>query len=778
MATAKQLLDGLNISNDSKVLIIDNDLRTIYIPESITTLGVEFDGNVHRLEFQMPRMYGVTDLSTFNIRINYMNANEEGDIYVITDKKVRESSITFTWLVGPHALAYKGDVKFIVCLKESNSDGDILREFNTTVATLPVLEGLEVDASPLESELSDVIEQLLSLTVAKVAEVEAEGSAQIAKVQAKSVAEQNNIVEKGKEVLATIPEDYQTTTKLANEGVRTKADAIICSTEGDTIVVRDASDDYIRGLRIFGKTRQITTTGKNLLDDSKFVETNSQGVRVTRNNDGSFSASGIANTGYVSLVRLGQIELTAGVRYIITGSVPHMRLTLRDETSGTVYIDDNGEGASYVPSEDMTAYLNIRVENGETIDATFYPMIRLATVDDSSYEPYTGGIPAPNPDYPQELMSIGDGGYMNVAITGKNILNPNALDVSSNTSLTVSNDGYTIIAKGGTTSGWSSSIYVLPTELTLNLRGKRIYISCDSFVSEREGTGTRAGFNVTLENGDTIYPVSAGPSNLSVSTVVPKDATKMLFGIYSNNSGTVLDVDNTVTVKGLRVSVLEYTDWVQYYPVQMPSFNHSIPGVPVSSGGNYTDKNGQQWVCDEIDFERGLYVQRIGTYSVTGNESWIISRQQPAVNGYTRFDGAALQNIPPASNDTMCTHAPWTGNTNPKYGPAAWVNDSGNNTLQIRIMTTHTSVEEFVEFAVAEHANGTPIRYCYPLKTPVETTLTADEITAFKVLKTNYPSTTIMNDSGAWMNVRYNADTETWIKNLIDEKISAAISNL
>ena len=34
-------------------------------------------------------------------------------------------------------------------------------------------------------------------------------------------------------------------------------------------------------------------------------------------------------------------------------------------------------------------------------------------------------------------------------------------------------------------------------------------------------------------------------------------------------------------------------------------------GIPVTSGGNYTDPGGQRWVCDEVDLERGVKVQRV-----------------------------------------------------------------------------------------------------------------------------------------------------------------------
>lgn len=38
---------------------------------------------------------------------------------------------------------------------------------------------------------------------------------------------------------------------------------------------------------------------------------------------------------------------------------------------------------------------------------------------------------------------------------------------------------------------------------------------------------------------------------------------------------------------------------------------NGLPGIPVTSGGNYTDPGGQRWVCDEVDLERGVKVQRV-----------------------------------------------------------------------------------------------------------------------------------------------------------------------
>ena len=161
MATAEEVLQTMaeTYAETDKVLTIDNDLRTITIPPGITNIGVESDDGVHRLHFRMPKQYGEFDLSEFDIRINYLNANNEGDKYAVLDKSAEEDYIDFSWLVGRHALAYRGNVTFIVCLRKSDGD-TVEKEFNTTVATLPVLEGLET-TEQVTQEYPDALEEIL-----------------------------------------------------------------------------------------------------------------------------------------------------------------------------------------------------------------------------------------------------------------------------------------------------------------------------------------------------------------------------------------------------------------------------------------------------------------------------------------------------------------------------------------------------------------------------------------------------------------------------------------
>lgn len=162
MATADELLLTTTEQVD-KTLTINFDTRTITIPGTIKVLGVESDDDVHRLEFRVARYYCEFDLSEFDIRINYMNAKGSGDMYIVDDLAIADDNetMTFTWLVDRFAFREKGDVKFIVCMKKYDDKGEVVKEFNTTIAKLPVLEGLETETAVISSNTS-LFDQLLN----------------------------------------------------------------------------------------------------------------------------------------------------------------------------------------------------------------------------------------------------------------------------------------------------------------------------------------------------------------------------------------------------------------------------------------------------------------------------------------------------------------------------------------------------------------------------------------------------------------------------------------
>ena len=131
----------------------------ITVPASEKLFGVANDGNSERKHFRCPKIAGDNiDLSTMHLYINYQNANGDKYPYLVEDVQTDGDYITYSWLIGPDVVAYKGQIKFIVCAKKG--DGTI-PEWNTTIAEGTVLEGLEatdevVDRNP------DIIEQILT----------------------------------------------------------------------------------------------------------------------------------------------------------------------------------------------------------------------------------------------------------------------------------------------------------------------------------------------------------------------------------------------------------------------------------------------------------------------------------------------------------------------------------------------------------------------------------------------------------------------------------------
>lgn len=140
--------------------VIDEDLRVIAVPERGVVLGVEGDKDVNRVRFRMNRNYRGTDLSGFNIRINYRSAEDEINYFPVTEKTVTDDAIYFVWLVGADTVAAKGTVYFVARFFTAEEDGTIAQEFNTTLGNARTLEGLAVDAQADDKPVKDLLAQL------------------------------------------------------------------------------------------------------------------------------------------------------------------------------------------------------------------------------------------------------------------------------------------------------------------------------------------------------------------------------------------------------------------------------------------------------------------------------------------------------------------------------------------------------------------------------------------------------------------------------------------
>ena len=147
--------------------VIDEDLRVIAVPERGVVLGVEGDKDANRIRFRMNKTWRGYDMSKFDLRINYQNANGDKNYYTVTSKHTEGNAVVFDWIVAADAVAYQGDVFFIV-VGLITTGGMVNCAFHTTLGKAKCLEGLVVDTKTDIPEIRDFMATLK-------AEVEAYG---------------------------------------------------------------------------------------------------------------------------------------------------------------------------------------------------------------------------------------------------------------------------------------------------------------------------------------------------------------------------------------------------------------------------------------------------------------------------------------------------------------------------------------------------------------------------------------------------------------------------
>ena len=290
---------------------------------------------------------------------------------------------------------------------------------------------------------------------------------------------------------------------------------------------------------------------------------------------------------------------------------------------------------------------------------------------------------------------------------------------------------------------------------TMTLNGKQYDCFVDSVARSYLGAsaivGSASGENIVVSDASNYDVMGLRIFGKTIQDGTPTpDAPVELVSVGGNGS-------ITVNVTGEHNS--------QNVVVATPN---GLPGIPVASGGNYTDVNGQQWICDEIDFARGVYVQRINKKEFTGSEEFEL--YSPEIIYYERF---ALKEyaLDGGLYTSLCTHLPY--NTGELTGEVGQRFRKGANN-QNRIYFAHpnfTTVDAFVSLVEQAYSAGTPLSVVYALNTPIETPLSEEELAAYASLHTYRNSTTVSNDAGAYMELEYVMDA----KKYIDRKISGAI---
>lgn len=758
MATADELLAGMSTEGDT-TLVIDNYLRTINIPKSITNLGVESDDDVLRLNFRMPRYLDDTDLSPFPIRINYLNARGESDAYTVNDKVVTSSHITFSWLVGPTATAYKGNTKFNVCMKILNGEGYVDREYNTTVATLPVLEGLEVDERIVE-EYSDILEQWRQ-------QLFGIGSTEEASMRAVSKEEQENIAQKGAEVLATIPEDYQTTYKNAEEGVRTKGDAIVCKVEGSMISITDSSDDHVRELKLIGHTTQVCTTGKNLFDVTRALANQKRGTTVVNEYTAYKNGVRVTSNSYDHGRAYMHLPLEAGT-YNISANVKVVggwNFSVKNYDTNVELVNQTTTVAgaiSYSFTLDAAALVGFCFMSVNTNGpATIATDIQLEYgTEATAWEPYSGGFASPSPEWPQELVSTGDSGSVVVKMTGKNLLNPNGV-TQTNNGVTFTNNGDGTFTVNGTSTGAVGFALTNLSTHPLHLIKGLTYTQSIEIVS--------------------------GSKNVK-AVVVP--SAKNVHGVVSYNYLT----DNQTKTADMDYDIYSYTLYMDAnvtvnfrFRVQLEINDHSTTYEPYRDIQKLTYTLPDKFCAGTLDCVTGD--MKYASISVPQTSQWAPGRTTSGwVDGIDSIGKATIpfhfhlgnkkDNYFPA---TLCSHFPaaksWEEIVGSRTEMAYRGNAAGLSFVAIRIKRSRlapygftdddnveTAIAAFEAWLVAQTEAGTPVQFVGAIS-ETATVESYDPIT-------NNPTTVIINDAGARMQLSYNADTKIYVDNGIARTVT------
>lgn len=311
--------------------------------------------------------------------------------------------------------------------------------------------------------------------------------------------------------------------------------------------------------------------------------------------------------------------------------------------------------------------------------------------------------------------------------------------------------------------------------------------------------------------------ISSMPNGILYSPFIPaKGMSKIVFSIPAYNSedsnafglrlglykngGWIKNISNIASNLGqpvdlegadnIRISVpesflenfqVEFSETAtayEPYTGKTITFTGDLPGIPVDSGGNYTDPDGQQWVCNYRDWARGVDVQMVHLLNCSGYVSSLQRSSSPNNNAYYFTVKNSDRNPKPLATNSE------TGNTNyvlSEYFTAK--NVYAQNIIGIDISNISDTVfnvrfgfgsgMQALEDAKSWLTSNT-VHALYPIATPIETPIPAEELAAYKALQTYDGTTNVMATDGAGLSLRYVADTQKYIDNKI-AAISAAM---
>ena len=461
----------------------------------------------------------------------------------------------------------------------------------------------------------------------------------------------------------------------------------------------DSDKGKIQDMMIFGKSEQFTTTGKNIFNPSVggFIS----------NTDGSITSGDISSIGATDFIKINGKDITVIAR--------NFSSTMKGAYAYRIGFYDSEKKwiKNIIPADGNKYSINtFKVTDAEYIrvsaPSALYNTIQVEYGSEAtSYEPYTGGIPSPNTDYPQEIKSV-----VNpvVKVCGKNLLNLQDAEYSGGgIAITFKNgvgvlNGTTVdeayVQKIGEFIVKETGVYYIASATKDNSHEPRILIK----VNNGDYGSAEKGVVKTLNAGNivTLY--------IRISTVATYNDIIIKPMIIRGTSATYDDFE-------------PYTEQL----VQLP---YTLNAIPVSSGGNVTI-DGQQYVADYVDVERGKIIKCVEKYRIPSDLKWLY---EPSENN--RFGAYTLSiNINPNfAKNTLFTHY-----QNAQSGVGGFVMP---NNIRLHNFQGFTDVTTFKEWLDKNEL------YSYFVKnTFEEINLTIEEIQIFKALSMYYPVTNISVNS-------------------------------
>lgn len=448
----------------------------------------------------------------------------------------------------------------------------------------------------------------------------------------------------------------------------------------------------LESLTIYGKSTQVSTTGAQLFNVNEILAE----TWLSTETPAEEHAVGYWTSGYIP-VKTGN--------YICSSKGSARGWTYDADKNGLRYIANSG--GSPIPIKEGEAF--IRVTGANTADPQNFMFNEGNSI--KPYEPYTGGKPSPSPEYPQEIESVGQDGEIEVKTLGANLFDAStALKTQIDAGLLHINDSGEVVLNG-----------------TFGTNNRNFYITLKP--------------GVYCLTGGAIWHIIASKDSVFDRILTIDEETT--YHCYISN-GTYNEVVSNPMINA-GSTALPYEPYKPAQTLIIPTPN-GLSGIPVSSGGNYTDADGQQWVCDEVDFKKGVYVQRVATE--TPKAKWSKFEETANVPNRYRISGALVNRYRDGATKCLISHGI---HTNWGIAPGWALNLTTFYYHPKEDVTKEEAKEQILGFI----NSANPLTFLGQLETPIEKPLTTEQLATYKALRTYSPTTTVANDAEAGMSVGY-----------------------